>query len=114
MINYDGRIFKAKVNSENGEVSGSTSFHYSQEGSILSASYQGGEIIKGTLIGLVNPDGTLQFRYNHINEKGEIRGGSCFSKPEILNDGRIRLHEWWKWSDLEQSEGHSIIEEQRK
>lgn len=114
MINYDGRIFKAKVNSENGEVSGSTSFHYSQEGCILSAIYQGGEIVKGSLIGLVNPDGTLQFRYNHVNEKGEIRGGSCFSTPEILTDGRIRLHEKWKWSDIEQTEGHSIIEEQER
>lgn len=111
MINYHGRIFRALVNSENGEVSGSTSFHYSQEGSILSASYQGGEVVKGTLIGLVNMDGSLEFRYNHINEKGEIRGGSCLSTPEMLPDGRIRLHEKWKWSDLEQSEGHSIIEE---
>ncbi|MFD6211445.1 MULTISPECIES: n-acetylglutamate synthase [unclassified Peribacillus] len=112
MISYDGRIFKAKVNSENGEVSGNTTFHYSQEGSILSGSYLGGEIVKGTLIGFVNMDGSLEFRYNHINEKGEIRGGSCFSTPEILTDGRIRLHEKWKWLDIEQTEGHSIIEEQ--
>ncbi|WP_434092101.1 n-acetylglutamate synthase [Peribacillus frigoritolerans] len=114
MFNYDGRIFKAKINSENGEVSGNTTFHYSQDGSILSASYQGGEIVKGTLIGLVNLDGTLEFRYNHINEKGEIRGGSCLSTPEMLPDGRLRLHEKWRWSDLERTEGHSIIEEVRK
>ncbi|MFD6442843.1 hypothetical protein ACFWDG_24445 [Peribacillus sp. NPDC060186] len=34
-------------------------------------------------------DGSLEFRYNHINEKGEIRGGSCLSTPEMLPDGRF-------------------------
>ncbi|MBK5463342.1 MULTISPECIES: n-acetylglutamate synthase [unclassified Peribacillus] len=114
MLNYNGRTFIAKDNSENGEVSANTFFYYSQEGNILTASYEGGEIIKGTLKGIVNMDGSLEFRYNHINEKGEIRGGSCLSTPEMLPDGRVRLHEKWKWLDLEQSEGHSIIEEVKK
>jgi hypothetical protein len=32
----------------------------------------------------------------------------------MLPDGRLRLHEKWKWSDLELTEGHSIIEEVKK
>lgn len=51
------------------------------------------------------------FRYNHVNVRKEIRGGQCFSTPETLPDGRIRLHEKWKWIDTDQSEGESIIEE---
>ncbi|MFD6442844.1 hypothetical protein ACFWDG_24450 [Peribacillus sp. NPDC060186] len=46
MLNYNGRIFIAKDNSENGEVSENTFFYYSQEGNILTASYEGGEIIR--------------------------------------------------------------------
>ncbi|WP_172655705.1 n-acetylglutamate synthase [Rossellomorea aquimaris] len=111
MINYDGRMFVSTENTTNGEVSSKTVFEYKQEGNILSATYSGGEIMKGTLIGIVNEDGSLTFRYNHVNVHSEIRGGQCTSVPEFLSDGRIRLHESWKWMDRDQSEGESIVEE---
>lgn len=111
MINYDGRRFVSINNSANGEVSSQTVFEYKQEGAILTASYSGGDIINGVMIGLVKEDSSIEFRYNHVNRIHEIRGGSCISTPELLSDGRIRLHEKWKWSDKEHSEGESIVEE---
>ena len=50
-------------------------------------------------------------RYEHINFAGEIRTGLCLSRPEILPDGRIRLHEKWQWTSGDLSSGESIIEE---
>ncbi|WP_342366566.1 hypothetical protein [Peribacillus sp. TH16] len=47
MLNYNGRTFIAKDNSENGEVSANTFFYYSQEGNILTASYEGERLLKG-------------------------------------------------------------------
>lgn len=111
MLNYDRKKFVSVDNTANGEVSTETIFEYNQEGNILTASYSGGEIVKGTLIGIVKADSCLEFRYNHINTNNEIRGGKCISTPEILTDGRIRLHENWKWIDSDQSEGKSVIEE---
>ncbi len=111
MTHYDGKTFVSVQNSANGEVSSQTIFHYKQEGNILSATYTGGQIVKGTLIGLVNKDGSLQFRYNHVNKLNEIKGGECHSTPEMLPDGRIRLHEKWRWA--EGSEGESVLEEVR-
>jgi hypothetical protein len=111
LINYNGLKFVSVENKANGEVSSKTFFEYKQEGNILSATYSGGEIVKGTLIGIVKENGSLHFRYNHVNVRNEIRGGQCFSTPETLPDGRIRLHEKWKWTDTDQSEGDSIIEE---
>ncbi|TDL35461.1 n-acetylglutamate synthase [Jeotgalibacillus sp. S-D1] len=110
-MHYDGRIFIAKSNSQNGEVSSDTCFYYKQQNNILSAHYRGGEILEGSLIGLVHEDGSLVFRYNHINKLNELRGGECRSTPELLADGRIRLHENWKWHDQEKTEGTSMIEE---
>ncbi|KON87792.1 n-acetylglutamate synthase [Sporosarcina globispora] len=110
-MNYNGRTFVSVQNTDNGEVSKKTFFQYRQEGTIISADYSGGEIIQGTLIGIVNEDGSLEFRYNHVNNKNEIRGGKCLSRPEILPDGRIRLYENWQWQDDEGTAGHSIIEE---
>jgi hypothetical protein len=111
MINYHGRKFTSVANTENGEVSSKTFFEYKQEGQIISATYSGGEILKGTLVGIVKDEGILEFRYNHVNNRNEIRGGKCISTPEILPDGRIRLYEEWKWLDAENTEGTSIIEE---
>jgi hypothetical protein len=111
MMNYNGRNFVSVENTENGEVSSKTFFEYKQEGHIISATYSGGEIVQGTLIGIVKENGCLEFRYNHVNSKDEIRGGKCISTPEILPDGRIRMYEKWKWLDAEATEGSSIIEE---
>ena len=111
MINYNERTFVSTENTVNGEVSSQTVFEYKQTDHIISATYHGGEIVQGMLIGLIKEDGCLQFRYNHVNRRNEIRGGECVSTPEILPDGRIRLHEQWKWLDAENTEGSSIIEE---
>jgi len=37
--------------------------------------------------------------------------GTCFSKPEIMDNGKIRLHETWKWTSGDKSKGNSILEE---
>ena len=37
--------------------------------------------------------------------------GTCKSKPEILENGKIRLHESWEWASGDKSKGQSIIEE---
>ncbi|XQY93757.1 n-acetylglutamate synthase [Metabacillus sp. HB246100] len=111
MLNYYNKIFVAKSNTENGEVSSDTIFTYKQEGNILSGTYSGGEIVKGHLIGIVKENHSLQFNYHHLNKENKIRCGSCHSIPEILSDGRVRLHEKWKWLDSEQGEGESIVEE---
>jgi hypothetical protein len=50
-------------------------------------------------------------RYHQINFNNEIMTGKCFSKPEILSNGKIRLYETWQWTSGDFSSGTSIIEE---
>ena len=110
-MNYNNKTFSPLSNSENGEVDAETLFHYQQEGNILSCSYSGNSIKKGHLIGLVADDGTINMRYHQVNTKGEIMTGTCQSEPEILPDGRIRLHEKWQWTSGDMSQGESMLEE---
>lgn len=112
MINYNNKIFKPVSNTENGETSNETTFLYKQEGNILTSQYAGGKIISGHLIGLVDNQGNIEMRYHQVNEKGELMTGICTSKPEILENGKIRLHEIWQWTSGDLSKGNSIIEEQ--
>ena len=110
-MNYHDKKFRPISNTPNGETSEETIFHYKQEGNILICSYSGGQIKSGQLIGLVGPEGNIDMRYHQINTKGELMTGICQSKPEILNDGRIRLHESWQWTSGDCSKGNSVLEE---
>ncbi|AQY52082.1 n-acetylglutamate synthase [Listeria weihenstephanensis] len=111
MVDYQGKKFVVVENSENGEVSTETVFHYFQDGDVISGTYEGGEIERGTLIGVVNRDGSLDFRYNHVSIHKKIRSGTCHSTPENLPNGKLRMHEKWQWNGLERDSGTSIVEE---
>ena len=111
MINYHNRQFSSVRNSENGDVSEATEFHYTQAGNIVSAKYAGGKIIEGHLIGVVDQEGNIDMRYHHVNDQGLLMTGICHSVPEVLTDGRVRLHESWQWTSGDMSSGESIVEE---
>ncbi|MCX2480261.1 n-acetylglutamate synthase [Pedobacter sp. MC2016-15] len=111
MINYDQKQFRPIRNSDNGETSGDTIFHYQQQGNILTAVYSGGQIKSGQLIGLVDEQGNIDMRYHQVNLKAELMTGKCRSTPEILPNGKIRLHEVWEWTSGDLSHGESVIEE---
>jgi hypothetical protein len=111
MINYNDKIFRPISNTENGETSNETIFKYRQTGNILTAEYSGGKIKYGHLIGLVDNDGNIEMRYHQVNDKDQLMTGICNSKPEIMENGKIRLHESWQWTSGDKSNGESIIEE---
>lgn len=110
-IDYEGRRFRSVAATGTGEVDAATRFDYHQEGDIVWASYAGGSIVRGTLIAVQSEDGSLDMRYAHVNTDGVLMTGLCHSTPEVLPDGRLRLHERWRWTSGDQSEGTSIIEE---
>jgi hypothetical protein len=113
-INYNNKKFASIENSETGEVSGETIFHYHQKDDLVWAEYAGGEIIFGTLIAKVLENDCLEMRYQHLNKSGDLMTGKCFSTLEILSDGRIRLYEKWQWTSGDLSKGESIVEETKQ
>lgn len=110
-MNYNGRIFRGKSNSENGEVSGQTKFHYRQCEDRVWADYSGGEVVSGHLQGKVYPDGSLEFVYHHENTAGELMAGKCRSYPSHEASGNLVLKESWQWFTGDQTSGMSEIEE---
>ncbi len=110
-INYNNRRFRSASNSANGEVSAATVFEYHQDGALVWAEYRGGSIVFGTLIATVDAQDCLDMRYQHVNAAGELMTGRCHSTPELLPDGRLRLHERWQWTCGDGSTGESVLEE---
>lgn len=111
MVNYNNRIFHSISNTANGEVNTATQFFYRQEGNIVTAVYKGAGIVSGHLIAVANVAGELNMHYHHVNAKGEIMTGICFSTPELLPNGKLRLYEKWQWTSGDKSSGESVIEE---
>jgi hypothetical protein len=110
-MNYNNRKFRPVSTSENGAVSEATVFHYRQEGNVLTCDYNGGEIRQGHLLAIVDQNGKIDMRYHQVNLAGELMTGFCQSVPEIMPNGKVRLHETWQWTSGDQSAGTSILEE---
>ena len=115
-MNYNGKIFRAITNTENGETSAETVFQYRQTGTLLTAVYSGGRIVAGHLLGLVDQAGNLAFRYHQLNTDGQLKTGTCQSTPEVVPNGKVRLHETWRWTSGDESaavsrSGTSVLEE---
>lgn len=111
MINYHNKSFQVKANTDNGEVSNEMIFRYEQFGNVVQCAYSGAEIETGFLKGTVDEEGVITMSYEQVNRKGLSRTGICVSTPEILEDGRIRLHESWRWTNGDMSAGTSVLEE---
>jgi len=115
LINYDGKRFRPVQTQGPSETTSETIFEYSQTGTLLRATYSGGDIEYGSLIATVDSQGCLDMRYLHRNKSGELMTGTCQSVPEILDTGKIRLHETWQWTCPEvpsdKSKGTSVLEE---
>jgi|SRR5690625_331140 len=110
-MDYHGKKFKAISNSSNGEITEETIFEYVQSGRILTCEYSGGNIVKGHLLGYVDDAGKIDMRYHQIDSEGVIKTGICHSNPEIMENGKIRLHEDWRWTSGDHSTGQSTLEE---
>ena len=108
-INLNGKTFQSLSNTENGEVSSETLFYYYQEGQIVCATYEGGSILKGTLLGKFISKDEIEFNYQHISKDDELKAGHCKSKILIQDDGKIKLEESWQWFTGDQSKGQSEL-----
>jgi hypothetical protein len=105
-INYDGRRFRPVGHGADAPVA-----TYRQRDDLLWADFSGGNARRGSLTGVCTPDGRLRFAYTMVLDGGEIISGYCESTPEVLADGRIRLHETWQRYGANATSGTSQIEE---
>lgn len=92
-------------------MTGETQFVYHQRGDVIWATYEDGSVRFGTLVAAMDSSGCLDMRYNQVSVDGSLQTGVCLSCPELLADGRLRLHEQWQWTCGDFSEGTSVVEE---
>jgi len=105
----DGRWFRALAPVEGGEVGPETMFRYAEEEGEVWATYAGGTVRRGYLVGTRDGD-RLDVRYVQLAESGQTSAGHCVSTVSTLPDGRLRLDEVWEWESRDGS-GTGAVEE---
>lgn len=109
-INYDGRRFRNTA----GPPTEAPVAAYHQEDELVWADFAGGDVRRGSLAGTCAPDGVLDFAYSMVLDGGRVVSGHSVNTPEVLPDGRIRLHERWERFGAHADSGTSCIEEIRE
>ena len=97
-VSFDNRLFLSAANTPNGDCDAETRFRYRQHGARVWATYAGGRVQFGSLVAIAD-------------QQGRLRTGKGRATPELLPDGRLRLHEEWQWTNGDLSEGRSVVEE---
>ncbi len=112
-FNYNDKVFVGVENYHDGDMTGETRFHYFQRGDAVWGIFDGGNVAKGTLVARVLEDDRLAMIWQYLNNDGQFFSGSCTSVPELLDDGRYRLHESWQVTGRDGQTSNSVIEEVR-
>ena len=114
-FNYDNRRFVGVENYDDGDLTSEVEFHYRQDGTSIRGTFSGGRVEQGKLVAELLPDGCLDMIWQYLNVDGEFVAGTCLSTPEVLPDGRYRLHEEWTITGGPNQglTGRSVIEEIR-
>lgn len=111
-LSLDGRCLVGVANDESGDVSEETRFRFTQDGDRIHASYSGGDVVDGHLVGTF--DGSeWDVRYAQLDERGETATGHSVGRVRLLEDGRVRVEDEWEWESKDGS-GESVLEEVRE
>jgi hypothetical protein len=108
-ISLDKKRMHVTNTHPSGVVDSDTIFEFTQEDEVVHATYKGGGVKLGFLIGkLTGKD--LEFRYTQIQTNGVLDGGHSMCKVRQTVDGIVRIEEHFEW-ESRQGEGINIFEE---
>lgn len=100
---------KAIQTAETGEIGPDTEFEFTQEGSVVTASYRGGAVRVGFLVGKMLGD-KLEFRYCQLNHEGSLDSGLSNCDIKTAPSGKLRIYEHFSW-ESRGTTGTNILEE---
>ena len=98
----DGLVLAPVADQAPGQVGTRTRFTYHEQDGEIWAEYEGGDVVRGRLVGTRAGD-RIDIRYVQLKTDGTTSSGHCVSLVTELPDGRVRLEETWEW---ESQEGH--------
>jgi hypothetical protein len=109
-ISLDNLKMNVVQTAPNGVVNHLTIFTFSQNGSFVSATYSGGPIFKGYLVGTIH-NNQLSFSYCQVQVDGKIDNGQSECELRLGENGKVQLIENFKWASRDDEAGVNIFQE---
>ena len=110
-INLDGLRMNAVDTDDSGVSDADTLFEFHQEGANVWATYAGGSVARGYLVGIVR-GAELEFRYCQMEADGALDGGHSNCVLKRNRDGLVQIVEFFEWASRPGS-GTNVIQELR-
>lgn len=108
-MNLDNVKMNVVETAKNGVVDQATIFSFAQTDSFVTATYSGGLILQGYLVGTVHQN-KLSFSYCQLQTNGKIDNGSSECEISVEN-GKIKLVEHFIWTSRNGEHGFNIFKE---
>ncbi len=105
-FDLDNKRFVTAQNSQ-GLSSNETTFHYHQQKEIITATYEGGSIQKGFIVGKQTGMNQIKLLYNCVTTEGKLLAGESSGMVSKNAEGRLQINLDWKWLNGDQSGGKS-------
>lgn len=105
----DGVAMRVVEMSDSSVIGPETLFHFTQQGTIVRAEYEGGAIVAGSLVGYRNGV-TLNFCFSQLESPLSWKTGTSVCTVR-RQDGALELIEEFCWDDKERPSGRNILRE---
>lgn len=104
---FNNKTFFLMENSENGQVNSATIFDYKQQGNLVTADYQGGSILYGKIIAVLEGN-YLNMLYQCVTMESKLMSGKAKAQISLNENNKIKLVLNWEWLDDGKEKGISI------
>ena len=108
-ICLDNLTMNCSETDDNGVINEDTIFQFRQDGSHVHATYRGGRIEHGFLVG-INTGQTFEFRYCQIETDGTLNGGASQCKLRLNEASLVQIIEEFEW-ETRPGGGRNVIQE---
>lgn len=106
-IDFNNKSFALISNSEEGKVTDETIFEYKQNGNLVTADYQGGSILYGKIIAVLEGN-YLNMLYQCVTMESKLMAGKAKAQISLNENNKIKLVLNWEWLDDGKEKGISI------
>lgn len=96
---------------EKGLSSTETKFHYQQHNDLITATYSGGQIREGQVVGRQTSPNEIELLFQCVTLANELKAGQSKGKIAEDADGKLLLSFEWHWLNGDQSGGMSYYKE---
>ena len=98
MINLNGKRFTLISNTAGNADAGKTIFMFVQNGRAIRATYEGGGVVLGAIIGHIAQDDHLIVLFQQVTNAGKLCGGEGEIEVTSGADGKLRFVDDWRFT----------------